>query len=262
MKTLVGVNTLQAIDTFVYSSHCQFWAQTRKDFPKDDFLLYTPYRMSIDAMRNDAARIALEQNCDYLMFIDDDVVVQPHTFRVLQKRDKDIIMACTFIRGYPFKPMWFRDFETIDQANGKIRKNLMTHDDWKDHLVTDGEDAGLVKTGAVGFSCVLIKVDIIRAMTPPYFVTGPGHTEDVYFCLRARAELEPEPEIWVDTTISTGHTLMADLVTLDNVEKLREFYKPEIEKDGGPPNYRMKKHLENILQEMAPPEKGALDAKA
>ncbi len=260
-KTLVGTNTLESVHSFAYSSHIQFWSQTRKDYPKDDFLLYTPYRMSIDSMRNDAARVALEQNCDYLMFLDDDVLLQPRTYKVLRERNKDIIMALTFIRGWPFKVMCFKDFETINLANGKIRKNLRTHDEWKDDLITEGEDAGLVKTGAVGFSCVLIKMDVIKAMSPPYFVTGPGHTEDIYFCLRARAELQPEPEIWMDTTIPTGHLLTPDVVSLDTVDKLREFYQPEIEKNGGPPNYRMKKHLEQVLRDMNPPE-GAKIVKA
>ena len=188
MKTLIGVNTLESVHSFVYASHIQLQSQIRKDYPKDTFLLYTPYRMAIDAMRNDCARIALEQECDYILFIDDDVAVMPHTYRTLRERDKDIIMAATFIRGYPFHPMWFCDFDTVNQSNGKIRKNLKFHDNWQDDLIKEGPDAGLVKTGAVGFSCVLIKVDLIRAMTPPYFVTGPGHTEDVYFCLRARAE--------------------------------------------------------------------------
>ena len=254
MKTLIGVNTLESVHSFVYASHCQFHSQIRKDYPKEDFLLYTPYRMSIDAMRNDAARIAIEQKCDYLMFIDDDVAVQPNTYKALRDRDKDIIMAATFVRGYPFHPMWFSDFETIDQANGTIRKNLKFHDEWEKDLITEGPDAGLVKTGAVGFSCVLIKTDVLRAMTPPWFVTGPGHTEDVYFCLRARAELEPEPGIYVDTTISTSHMLMPDLVNLENVEKLREFYKPDLERSGGLEQFRMKLHLKNIIQELSPEE--------
>ncbi len=254
MKTIVGVNTLESVHSFVYGSHCALWSQIRKDYPKDDLILYSPYRMSIDGMRNDCTRVALEQECDYIMFIDDDVVVRPDTYRVLRERDKDIIMAITFIRGYPFAPMFFKDFETIDQANGKIRKNLRIHDEWKDDL----EPNGLVKTGAVGFSCVLIKCDVLKAMTPPYFVTGPGHTEDVYFCMRARAELDPEPEIWVDTTVPTGHMLMPDMVTLDNVEKLREFYKPEGE--GDQLRFRMKEHLNNVIREMAPPEEKVCSA--
>ncbi len=197
-------------------------------------------------MRNDCARIALEHKCDYLMFIDDDVAVKPNTYESLRAADKDVVMAITYVRGYPFHPMFFKHSETIDMGNGKLRRNLAFHDDYEDSI----DENGLVKTGAVGFSCVLIKVDVMRAMTPPYFVTGPGHTEDVYFCLKAAAELEPEPTIYVDTKVSTSHQLMPDMVDSDNVKKLREFYKPELDENDAI-KFRMKDHIEQVMQEMS-----------
>ena len=245
MKTIIGVNTLENVSSFVYSSHIAMFCQIKKEFPDDEFIFYTPYRMSIDNMRNDVARVALEHKCDYLMFIDDDVVVKPNTYKSLREANKDVVAALTFIRGYPFHPMFFKDFENIERHNGKRRKDLTFHDSYEDEIDTEG----LVKTGAVGFSCVLIKVDVLQAMTPPYFVTGPGHTEDVYFCLKARAELEPEPEIYVDTKVPTGHILMNDMVSAENVKKLREFYKPEIEDNQI--KYRMKEHLFDTVKELA-----------
>jgi hypothetical protein len=248
MKTLVGVNTLENVSSFVYASHCKMWVDMKKQYPDDEFIFYTPYRMSIDNMRNDCARIAMQHGCDYLMFIDDDVLVKPTTYKSLREADKDIIMALTYVRGYPFHPMFFKDFGTdvYNPVNGKTRKNLTFHDDYQDTVDEDG----LVKTGAVGFSCVLIKVDVMRSMTPPYFVTGPGHTEDVYFCLKARAELEPEPEIYVDTKVSTAHLMMPDAVCDENVKKLREFYKPETDENDAI-KFRMKEHIELVMQEMA-----------
>lgn len=244
-KTLVGVNTLESVSSFVYSSHCKLWLEMRKQFPEDEFLFYTPYRMSIDNMRNGAARIALEHKCDYLMFIDDDVVVRPDTYKSLREANKDIVMALTYVRGYPFHPMFFRDFESREMHDGKIRLDLAFHDEdfWE-----VGDD-GLIKTGAVGFSCVLINCDVLRAMTPPYFVTGPGHTEDVYFCLKARAELEPEPTIYVDTKVPTGHILMPDMVSKDNVEKLREYYKPDFGPGAGAEG-REFKYLDSVKEEL------------
>lgn len=221
-KTLVAVNTLASVSSYVYSSHCKLWITMKEQFPDDQFLFYTPYRSSIDRMRNDSARIALQHECDYLMFIDDDVVVHPNTYKSLREADKDIVMALTYIRGYPFHPMAFRDVYNKEQSNGKIRKDLTLHDEefWE-----VGED-GLFKTGAVGFSCVLIKTDLISSVSAPYFVTGPGHTEDVYFCLKVRAELDPEPTIYVDTKVPTGHILSPEIVSKDNVEKLRAYHKP------------------------------------
>ena len=247
MKTIVGVNTLESVSSFVYSSHCAFWIQTKKDFPEDEFLFYTPYRMSIDNMRNDVARIALEHKCDYIMFIDDDVIIPPDTYKQLREARKDIVAAMVYVRGYPFHPMFFKDLGDITEPNGKRRKNIGFHTDYKD---TVDETTGLVKTQAVGFSCVLINCDVLKAMSPPYFVTGPGHTEDVYFCLKAALELEPEPEIYVQTRCVTSHLMMPDGVNSNNVEILRKYYKPELdEKDAI--KFRMKDHIRNVIQELA-----------
>ena len=83
MKILVGVNTLTSVDQLVYLSHCQFWTRTVKQYPNDEFMFFAPHRMSIDNMRNASVKVALQHNCDYLLFIDDDVIVEPHTFKSL-----------------------------------------------------------------------------------------------------------------------------------------------------------------------------------
>lgn len=221
MKTLIGVNTLDQVNSFVYASHCAFFAKTKELYPNDEFIFFTPYRMAIDQMRNMAAKMALDSECDYLMFIDDDVAIQPHTYQHLREADKDLVMAITFVRGYPFPPMFFKASPIVD-FGGVRRETLSFYDDWEDNVDSDG----LVKCQAVGFSCVLIKTDLIKAIEPPYFVTGAKQTEDVYFCCKARNTLEPEPSIYVDTTCPTSHFMMPDAVTLENVKRLREFYSP------------------------------------
>lgn len=240
--TIVGINTLSSVNSMVYSSHCKLWIEMKKEFPEDEFLLYTPQRMSIDNMRNEVAKLALVRNADYIFFVDDDVIVHPNTYKSLRDADKDIIMAMTFIRGYPFNPMAFKDLETIVDLQGKKKLNLTYHLGWEQ----DVNEQGLFKTGAIGFSCALLKCDTLKALDPPYFVTGTGHTEDVYYCMKARLELDPEPEIWVDVKVPTEHLLTPDAVSVHNVEKLREFYKPE----GQEIVSRTKAYLEKILQEM------------
>jgi len=175
--------------------------------------------MSIDNMRNNAAKIALENNCDYLMFIDDDVIIRPDTLDSLLEADKDIIMALTFVRGWPFPPMFFKASENL--TTDKRKETLIFYEDY----VPD--EHGLVKCAAVGFSCTLLKMDVVKAINPPYFITGPHHTEDVYFCLKARYSLDPEPSIFVDTRVPTMHMMMSDGVSDINVGKLRELYRPE-----------------------------------
>lgn len=222
-KVLVGINVLESVNSFVYASHIKFFTNLKLAHPDDQFILFTPYRMAIDSMRNAAAKIALDHKCDYILFIDDDVIIKPETYSVLKAADKDVIMALTFIRGYPFAPMFFKNFHQIVDEQGSRREFLTTYDDYKEHI----DENGMVRCAAVGFSCVLIKTDLIQAVAPPWFLTGPNHTEDVYFCNKARYTLDPEPTIYCHTKISTTHIMMADGVSDYNVDKLRELYAPD-----------------------------------
>jgi len=222
-KTLIGINVLESVNSHVYANHIKFFTNLKIASPEDQFVLFTPYRMAIDSMRNAAAKIAIEHKCDYLMFIDDDVIIKPETYSVLKAANKDCIMALTYIRGYPFAPMFFKAFNQITDGDGTVREFLTTYDDYKDHV---GDD-GIVDCAAVGFSCVLIKTELIKAVAPPWFITGQNHTEDVYFCNKARYTLEPAPTICCHTKIPTMHIMMPDGVTDYNVEKLRELYAPE-----------------------------------
>ena len=219
-KVLIGVNVLESVSSHVYANHIKFFTNLKLAHPEDTFVFFTPYRMAIDSMRNAAAKIAIQHNCDYLMFIDDDVLIKPETYSVLKAADKDCIMALTYIRGYPFAPMFFKAFNKLVDNTGATAEYLTTYDDYQEHI----DENGLVSCAAVGFSCVLIKMDLIKAVAPPWFLTGPNHTEDVYFCNKARYTLDPEPTIYCHTKIPTSHLMMSDIVTDYNVEKLRESY--------------------------------------
>lgn len=226
VKTAIGINTLESVNSFVYSNHIELFCKMKEDFPQDTFTLVTPHRLAIDKMRNLCAKLVLEQGYDYLMFLDDDVLVQPDTYKSLRAADKDIVMALTFVRGWPYPPMFFKS-EGIDTDKSGFRQEKLVHyNDWNENI----NENGLVKCAALGFSCALIKVDVLKAMNPPYFITSEMQTEDVYFCVKARLTLEPEPEIFVDTKVPTEHMLAPDAVTLKNVEELRELHIPFEEK--------------------------------
>lgn len=195
MKTLILVNALTSVSSFVYANHIAFATQTIRKRPDDKIDFFCPHRMTIDNARNVAAKMALESGCDYLFFLDDDVLVPPNALDLLINADKDIIAGLVYLRGYPFHTMIFKELES---SNGKL--SLGYYDDL---LINDEV---LQPCAAVGFSCALIKCDVLQAMEPPYFVTGPHNTEDVYFCMKSR-ELEPKPSIFVHTGVRCGHLL-------------------------------------------------------
>lgn len=219
---MIGVNTLTQVDQLAYVNHCQFWYRLGKNHPDIEFALSCPRRASIDRMRNQTAQATLENNFDYLMFVDDDVLVPVDGLKKLLEADADIAAGHTVIRGYPYNNMFFKyeEDKTLTYDNEPVLN-----------------ERGLIECAAVGFSFVLIKTSLIKKVPPPYFVTGTHNTEDVYFCLKAK-EYNPETTIVVDPAVRTGHILGSEVVEPDNKEALKKFFEDQY------PQLLKKKHPE------------------
>ena len=177
-----------------------------------------PTRLSIDRMRNEAAKMALQSECDYLVFIDDDMLLDVKTIETLIDADKDIVMAHTYIRGYPFNAMSFKREPTNDLADIKL-----VHE----NEVIEKAKEDLCEVYAIGFATVAIKTSLLKELDPPWFITGPNGTEDIYFCLRCKQEIGEHVGIYTHIGVPTHHKLDPEFVSQCNVEKLREFYKPK-----------------------------------
>lgn len=247
-KIVVAVNVLTQVDSAVYNSHNQLWFRIGKHFPQHKYFQYTPERTTIDNCRNMAAKFALEQECDYLLFVDDDMILHEMTFQSLmeniQRPNVDVVMALTYIRGYPFHPMCFID---RDKEASEV-KNLDYYDDFQEHI---DPLTHLVEVDSIGCACVMIKCDLIKKLEPPYFVTTPHHTEDVYFCMKAKKTLgRKSVGIYVDCGVPTMHMMDKIGVNHRNVEILRTFSEMQN------PDIKKTRHLKNGEQP-GNPDRGA-----
>lgn len=221
LKILVGVNTLTVIDQAVYANHCQFWFRLGRQYQDIDFAFYTPRRSSIDRMRNELGRLAVANGFDYLLFIDDDVMIPFDGLGKLLKADADIAAGWTIIRGWPYDNMFFKYLDEEKQSLSLYRGELKLN------------EKGLVECDAVGFSFCLLKVSHMKKVPPPYFVTGPYNTEDVYYCIKASKHV-PETTIVVDPTVKTSHCLGSEFIDPDTRDKYKDYFKamyPEIAKE-------------------------------
>jgi glycosyltransferase involved in cell wall biosynthesis len=136
-RVFVLVNTLQSVNSNVYANHCHFFTYSAKNIPGIKFEFWTPERMAIDTARNTAAQMAMEMNCDYLMFIDDDVMVPPDTLEKLLLADKDIIAGLVIIRGYPFNNMAFKYKENTIKDGKEVRNLDFFNDLEKEYVYND-----------------------------------------------------------------------------------------------------------------------------
>lgn len=234
LKIVIGINSLVSTVHAAYGNHINLFYRLGRSYSDIDFILVNPPRMSIDTMRNLTARVALEQNADYVWFIDDDVIIPvdpPYSvLRKLIAANVDAVSADVIIRGYPFEHMLFKHPENDPDGLVTI----------KDLPPPDSPERGFLKLDALGFSCTLIKTEVFRKMSRPFFVTGINNTEDIYFFVRLR-ERCPETTIAADTSVICGHILWNEIISSDNKELYKKYFeeqykpekKPESEEGGG-----------------------------
>jgi len=153
-----------------------------------------PVGMPVADARNMSVKAAIERGCEYVFFVDYDVLLPPDALTALVARNTEMIGGLYFSKS---KPPW-----PLLLVNGHSSM------DW-----TPGE---LVKVDALGMGCTLLRVDLLEQLEPPWFKTGDStervaenevvrsyHTEDTYFFKRVREELGVRP--YVDTAVRCVH---------------------------------------------------------
>ena len=141
----------------------------------------------VAAARNDGVRRAQEMACDYLLFLDSDMVFPRSTLHRLLVHRKDIVGAIYAKRVPPYSLL------------GTALEAKPTCD-----------EQGLTEMRRVPTGCLLIRMAVFEAMSKPYFrfltdeASGEITGEDYVFCDRARAA---GFRIWCDTKLSLeiGH---------------------------------------------------------
>lgn len=137
----------------------------------------------ISAQRQKLAELALEQNSDYIMWLDSDMGYPVDIIDSLLAHKKDIV-ACNYsTRITPYKGVAYK---TIGNWHSWIDNNN------KNKLDT---------VEGVGMGCMLVNTAVFKTLPKPWFEifysdqyqTHLG--EDFYFCIKAR---EYKYDIWID----------------------------------------------------------------
>lgn len=98
--------------------------------------------------RNIAIREAIHHDCSHILFLDDDVIVQPDVLKRLLAHDKDIVTGLYMMRNFPHKPIVF----SYSNDKGECA--------WMD---ISGK-RGLIEIVNTGLGLALIKVDVFKKM--------------------------------------------------------------------------------------------------
>ena len=213
---MVATN-LYDIDPGVYASHMNMFYRLGRDMDVD-LVFCGPFRYAIDNARNLAAKRALEFECDYLFFYDDDMYIMDANIirimveKMIRRSDVHIMQAVAYIRGYPFDTMFFKF--TDDEKH-----ELKIFNDWQGKHDADG----LVRGDATGCCATLIDCELLKLVPEPWFMTGQKNTEDIYFCMKAR-EYVQDVGVYLDTTVEVGHLLERAILNTASRRMLTEIH--------------------------------------
>lgn len=156
----------------------------------------------ISENRNAITQTAIDNEAEWVLFLDDDHILRSDTLMRLLDSGKDVISAHYVRRQEPFNSV------LLDNP----REDLFL---WKDVAPAD---KGIISVDAAGAGCLLVRKNVLHALKPPYWTLGQVNPaswgDDLDFCRRIR---QAGFEVYCDLDSHIGH-LMMGCVWPENVE--------------------------------------------
>lgn len=135
----------------------------------------------LDIKRNLLAQQGLDENPDYLLWLDMDMRFGPDIFDRLRKWDKQIVSGI-YVDRY-----------------GKIICKLKNQ---KEIPIKRLKQEKLIRIESTGFGCLLIKPEVFKRLKKPWFEWHIGRPEDLDWCIKVN---EQDFKIYADPTTFVGH---------------------------------------------------------
>lgn len=201
----------------VWAFHLGVWQEKMKHENRSiqyEFYWFTTGRLLTAMAREKLVLEALKGGMDYIFMVDDDMVcpidMLDHLLMDIENKPEiDVVAPLAFMRNPPHYAVIYTTTEGYDQENHQPY--------FVNNFVKNYPKDTLVECDAVGFGAVLIKMDIVRKMKPPYFFSTTGSGEDIYFCMKSRQEAGAR--IFMDTRVKLGHLSKPPIIDEQYYEK-------------------------------------------
>lgn len=161
--------------------------------------------------RNAIAKKAMELDADYVLMVDNDVVLPHDALKLLLEDQKQVCLGFYAHRGtdnlYTGRTCVCRLFD----ADGNAYFNYPLESEYTakelEALRNNGEYKLQIHGGGMG--CALIQTDVFRTLKYPYYdwvnyKSGGMLSEDLYFCEQCKMRKIP---VYTDTRVTCGHIL-------------------------------------------------------
>jgi 2-polyprenyl-3-methyl-5-hydroxy-6-metoxy-1,4-benzoquinol methylase len=192
----IGVPCYREVAPEILEDWMRFAYHLGRRMPEYDFFLAIKTKSEQFRARNAIVQAAQQVNADWLLMLDDDMVINPdatigvsEAYGVLEKmiaHGKDLCGALYYQRG------------------GHCSAVLMTKTGEKGYrfLRDDELDGGLQRVDVAGGGCLLVNMRVFDKIAQPYFAPEHEFGTDIQLCRKA---VEAGFEVWADTSIELGH---------------------------------------------------------
>ncbi len=148
--------------------------------------------IDIATNRRNIVRQALDEERDWVWFVDDDMVFDALILNRLLRHQLPIVASLYLNRVPPFYAMAFNE-RTIDDQGRPA---------WKPVSLDGAPDEGLAEVVAAGTAGMLVKREVFEAIEYDTWFIQDGTTDDIAFCERVTAA---GFKIWLDLGSPMGH---------------------------------------------------------
>lgn len=195
-KVVIGVPCYGMVPPEVYEDFARLLYYCGRRIQQHDFFLAIRTKSEQFRARNAIVDAAQQIGADYLLMLDDDMIVNPANtmgpssdYALVDKlisAGKDIIGGLYFARSGNCQPILMK--KVGDAGYRFLRMDEIEHK--------------LQRVDVVGGGCMLIDMRVFNKLMPPYFAPEFDFGTDIQICRKA-AELGYE--VWADTSIELGH---------------------------------------------------------
>jgi SAM-dependent methyltransferase len=153
--------------------------------------------------RNFLVNAALATGCDYLLMLDDDMLV-PHDLPIkLMAHNKKVVGALYYQRGGVYRPVAMT--QVGPDEYGESHFNFWSHNDPR---ILDYP--GLHPADVIGGGCMLFDTEVFERVPKPYFEWEKDVGTDIAICSKLR---HLGYDVWLDTSIELGHVGDQEVIT-------------------------------------------------
>jgi len=204
-RVFVGIPAIAGLEPEVVENLCSMFFHAGRRCPNTDFYLKIVAKKEQYRARNNIVNMAMGVDADWILFLDDDMVVPNDLYERLRAHDKDITGVLYWQRGGAYHPVILKRTSGVD---GHYNYEFMG----------DFPRNQLAKVDCIGGGCMLIRTDIFAKMIQPYFWVDGIVGTDIYFCHRA---FEAGIDVYCDTTIELGHMNLPTVITEKTIPQHR-----------------------------------------